>query len=142
MSDLLTVGKVAKKAGVNIQTVRYYERRGILLPEGRRESGYRIYTEDAVRKIRFIKKAQELGFTLREVEQLLRLRVSDRARCGDIKRRTEAKLRDVQLKISGLHALERVLKDLVKSCRVQATTDRCPVLKTLEVDGDERRTQR
>jgi len=133
MSIELTIGQVAKKARVNFQTVRYYERRRLVLPSGRRESGYRLYAPEAVRRIRFIKNAQQLGFTLREVSGLLKLRVSHRARCGDVKRKAEAKLRDVKSKIAGLLALEKVLSDLVKSCRSQATTERCPVLKTLEI---------
>lgn len=133
MNTELTIGKVATQAGVNIQTVRYYERRGLLNPDGRRDSGYRLYTDEAVRKIQFIKNAQALGFTLREIMQLLRLKVSDTARCGDVKRKAEAKLKDIRAKMEGLKALEKTLADLVRTCRSGATTDRCPVLKSLEV---------
>jgi len=133
MSTELTIGQVAKKAGVNFQTVRYYERRRLVLPSGRRESWYRFYAPEAVQRIRFIKNAQELGFTLREISGLLKLRVSHRAQCGDVKKKAEAKLKDVKSKIGGLLALEKVLSDLVKSCRSQATTEGCPVLKALEI---------
>lgn len=132
MDTELTIGKVAKQARVNIQTIRYYERRSLLLPSGRRDSGYRLYTPDAVQKIRFIKNAQGLGFTLKEISSLLRLRVSNRARCGNVKKKAEAKLRDVQVKIADLQALERVLKNLIKMCRNQAATGRCPILRSLE----------
>ena len=134
----ITIGKVAKQAGVNIQTIRFYERKGLVLASGRKGSdmvhaGYRIYNEDAVRKIRFIKNAQDLGFTLKEIASLLRLRVSQRAKCGDVKKKAEVKLQDVRKKITGLKGLEKALLDLIRTCRSQATTDSCPILKSLEV---------
>lgn len=132
MNAKLTIGKLAKQAGVNIDTVRYYERRGLLSPDGYRDSGYRLYDPEAARKLRFIKNAQELGFTLKEISGLLRLRVSSRARCGDVKKKAEVKLAGVQEKIAGLKALERVLRDLIRSCRSRATTDHCPILESLE----------
>lgn len=130
---LLMIGAVAKAAGVNIQTVRYYERRRLLLPSDHRSSGYRLYTDDAILKLRFIKKAQELGFTLNEITGLLKLQVSPRSRCSEVKKKAEAKLDDVQDKIRGLRAIESVLLDLIKSCRKNASTERCPILRTLEV---------
>ena len=107
----LTIGKVARQAGVNIETLRYYERRGLLVPDGRRESGYRLYTPAAAQRVRFIKSAQQLGFTLNEIVALLRLRVSHKASCGAVKRKAEEKLQNVRNKIAGLKALERVLKE-------------------------------
>lgn len=132
MSGNMTIGGVAKLAGVNIQTVRYYERRGLLAPNGYRDSGYRLYAEEAVRKLRFIKNAQALGFTLNEISGLLRLRVSHRARCQDVKRKATAKLEDVREKILRLERMGRVLKALVSTCSRQGTTDHCPILKSLE----------
>ena len=129
----LTIGEVASKAAVHIETLRYYERRGLLTPASYRDSGYRLYTSEAVQKIRFIKNAQELGFTLQEIAGLLRLRVSHQARCGDLKGKAEKKLRDVDEKIGKLKAIKQVLEDLVKACRSRATTDRCPILKSLEI---------
>lgn len=134
METELTIGKVAKQAGVNIQTVRYYERRSLLMPNGHRDSGYRLYDEEAIKKIRFIKNAQDLGFTLKEIAGLLRLRVSHRARCGDVKRKAEAKLLSVKGKLQALKALEKTLLDLIKTCRSQATTGNCPILKSLEIE--------
>jgi len=133
MSDELTIGKVAKQAGVNIQTIRFYERRGILLPAGRRSSGYRLYMPDAVQKIQFIKNAQELGFSLEEIIGLLKLKVSRTARCPEVKKRALSKLRDVEGKIKGLTSIQKVLKDLVESCQNNKTTDHCPILGALEV---------
>ena len=135
MSGELTIGKVARQAGVNIQTIRYYERERLLMPSGRRESGYRLYTSEAVQRIRFIKSAQQLGFTLKEIVGLLRLRVSHQGSCGTVKRKAEGKLQDVQTKIAGLKALERILKDLINTCRSGAATEACPILKSLDLNG-------
>ncbi|MBI4375331.1 MAG: heavy metal-responsive transcriptional regulator [Elusimicrobia bacterium] len=128
----MTIGRVARLARVNIQTVRYYERRGILSPDGRRESGYRLYSEEAVRKIRFIKNAQELGFTLEEIAGLLRLRVGRRTRCGDVRRKAETKLDQVNEKIVRLQSMRRVLNGLIHTCRRRGSTDACPILRSLE----------
>jgi len=121
MASGLTIGQLAKAGGVNIQTVRFYERLHLLAPTARTPSGYRVYGEEAVRRLRFIKNAQALGFTLREILELLNLRVSSTTRCGDVQRRAEAKL-----------ALAQVLKDLIRACRAGQPTDRCPILKSLE----------
>ena len=134
MDAQLTIGKVAKEAGVNIQTLRYYERRGMIQPVSRRDSGYRLYGSDASHRIRFIKRAQELGFTLREISELLKLKVSHRARCGDVKKKAERKLADVEMKMRALKAIEAALKELIRKCRNEATTDDCPILRSLEID--------
>lgn len=133
MDTQWTIGRVAKQAGVNIQTVRFYERRGLVSPDGHRDSGYRLYEPEAAQKIRFIKNAQELGFSLKEVTGLLRLRVSRRIQCASVKKKAEAKLQYVQEKIDGLQALERVLRGLIGTCQSRGTTNSCPILKSLEV---------
>ncbi len=132
MGEKLTIGRVAKQAGVNIQTIRYYERRGILTPDGHRDSGYRLYAPEAVRKIRFIKNAQELGFTLREIAELLRLRVARGASCAKVKKKAELKLRDVSGKIARLDVIKRVLKKLVRTCSGKVAMEECPVLECLD----------
>src|SRR5437867_10227253 len=132
MASDLTIGKLAKQVGVNIQTVRYYERRRMLSPATRTSSGYRLYGEEALRRLRFIKNAQALGFTLREIADLLSLRVSSTARCGDVQRKAQAKLAQVEAKIRDLRALDRALQDLVRACRGGQPTDRCPILKSME----------
>lgn len=134
MNAKVTIGRLAKEAGVPIDTIRYYERRGLLSPDSYRDSGYRLYDPEAARKLRFIKNAQELGFTLKEISGLLRLRVSSRARCGDIKRRSQAKLEDVESRIRRLEAMRRVLKDLLRTCHSGRTTDHCPILRSLGED--------
>ena len=132
MANYLTAGKVAKEGGVNIQTVRYYERRRLLLADQRTESGYRLYLPQAVRIIRFIKNAQDLGFTLTEIAKLLRLRVGHKAQCSAVRRQAEERLKIVHDKIAGLRAMERVLKRLVRTCAAKATTASCPILDSLE----------
>ncbi len=127
-----TIGQLAKTVGVNIQTVRYYERRRLLGPSARRPSGYRIYGEGEERRLRFIKNAQALGFTLHEIEELLALRVSSKARCGDVQRKAEAKLRHVEAKVRDLQSLATALRRLIRTCRAGQPTDRCPILQSLE----------
>ncbi|MEK6618548.1 MAG: heavy metal-responsive transcriptional regulator, partial [Nitrospirota bacterium] len=132
MASELTIGKLAKAVGVNIQTVRYYERRRLLSPTARKLSGYRLYGDDTLRRMRFIKNAQALGFTLREIAELLNLRVTSTARCGDVQRRALTKLRQVEDKVRDLRALARGLQGLIQTCRAGQPTDRCPILKSLE----------
>ncbi len=132
MASALTIGTLAKAVGVNIQTVRYYERRRLLSPLARKPSGYRLYGEDALRRLHFIKNAQTLGFTLHEIADLLNLRVSAVARCGDVQRTAEAKLGQVEAKVRDLRALAHALQGLIQTCRAGQPTDRCPILKSLE----------
>ena len=132
MKGYMTVGKIARQAGVNLQTVLYYERRQLLSPARRSDSGYRLYAPETVRVIRFINNAQALGFTLDEIAKLLRLRVRSRSRCEPVKRQARARLELVQGKIAGLRAMERTLLRLLKTCAARGTTDSCPILESLE----------
>lgn len=132
MASQLTIGQLAKSSGVHIQTVRYYERLHLLGPAARASSGYRLYGPEEERRLRFIKNAQALGFTLREIDELLNLRVSSRARCGDVQRKAKEKLQCVEAKARDLRALVRVLERLIQTCRAGQPTDHCPILKSLE----------
>lgn len=129
----LTVGAIAKKAKVNVQTLHYYEKRGLLKPSSRRESGYRLYGEDAVKTLNFIKHAQELGFTLDEIKALLNLRANKKEACAKVQSKAEAHLEDVESKIERLSAMKRTLQKFIGQCRKQrlASTD-CPFLELLE----------
>lgn len=140
--QLSTIGAIAKKAGVNIQTVRYYERRSLLVPDDHRESGYRLYSDSAIKKLRFIKNAQELGFTLDEIMGLLKLQARHRSQCAEVKRRAEEKLADVQSKTAALKNLEKTLKSLIKTCHARTPTDPCPILRTLEFDERDAKLRR
>jgi MerR family mercuric resistance operon transcriptional regulator/MerR family gold-responsive transcriptional activator of gol and ges genes len=132
MDNLFTIGKLAREAGVNLQTVRYYERRKLLLPVGRKESGYRLYDEEALRRLKFIRHAKELGFTLKEVSELLDLRIDNISDCERAKSSAEIKLNDVEGKIESLEAVRRVLKGLIQACEKRKPTEKCPILKTIE----------
>ncbi len=129
---MFTIGTLAKEVGVNIETVRYYERLKLLTPTDRTPSGYRLYDGEALTRLRFIKNAQALGFTLHEITELLNLRISSTARCGDVQRKAQAKLDQVKDKIRDLHALDRTLLALVRSCQAGQPTDRCPILQSFE----------
>ena len=128
----MTIGEVAARARVNIQTVRYYERRGLLATPRRTAAGYRQYPEDVVARIRFIKRAQELGFTLEEIAELLALRVRHGEACGEVSRRAKARIAVVRQKLRDLENLTRALEGLVEACRRRAPTAECPILEALE----------
>ena len=137
----LMIGELAKRAGVTIQTIRYYERRGLVHPSQRRPAGisgvgYRIYNEDAVKRLKFILHAKELGFTLNETEELLGLKVSEKARCGDIKKKAGEKLEEIDKKIQGLQGIQKILKDLIKTCKERQATEKCPILKAIDEKED------
>lgn len=131
----MKIGTVAKKAGVHIETVRYYERRGIIEEPERRDSGYRIYDGDTVRRIRFIKKAQELGFSLAEIETLLSLRTQQKANCNQVKSEAEAKIIDVDKKINELQRIRTALLDLIDSCKGDGPLSDCPILDAMDIDS-------
>ncbi len=128
----LKISEVASEAGVNAQTLRYYERRGILAEPARTPAGYRQYQPEAVTRVRFIKRAQDLGFTLDEVQELLELRVGQGAACDAVEARARANLDRVSDKIRQLTRLKQVLTDLVGSCQRTQETEECPILEALE----------
>jgi DNA-binding transcriptional MerR regulator len=128
----LLTGQVAKASGVNIQTVRFYEREGLLAAPRRSASGYRQYPDDAVRVVTFVKRAQELGFTLREARQLLRLRSLGPKRAAAAQSVAEAKIRDVDEKLRDLMAMRAALATLLDSCRHSGGPLACPILEALE----------
>lgn len=129
------VGEVAKRAGVNLQTIRYYERRGLLPRPPRTASNYRLYPQDSVRRVLFIKRAQELGFTLKEIQDLLSLRASPRARCADVRNRAEAKVRDIDEKMHTLAAIRKALTRLIGECSGKGPVTECPILDALDSEN-------
>jgi Hg(II)-responsive transcriptional regulator len=132
--ETLTRGELAKRCEVNFETVRYYEQQGLLPKPSRTVSNYRVYDEDTVRRVRFIKRAQDLGFTLREVKELLSLRASPRARCADVYERAEAKVRSIDEKVRTLQAMRRALSKLMSECTGRGGITECPILDALEDD--------
>ncbi len=113
----LKTGELAKQAEVNVETLRFYEREGLLAEPPRRASGYREYPPDTVQRIRFIQRAKELGFTLRQIKGLLELRVDPDTTCAEVKEQAAKKIADVKQKISDLKRIERALNKLIHTCR-------------------------
>lgn len=130
----MKVGEVARKAGVSVQTLHYYERVGILKPKTRLDSGYRDYDETAIRIIRFIKHAQELGFSLDEIQGLLELRANKKTKCEKVQGQAVHHLQDVDSKIRKLQAIKQTLEALVRDCKSRKTEAECPLLDCLD-DG-------
>lgn len=131
-SDTLTTGEVAEQADVNVQTVRYYERRGLLPEPPRTSGGFRQYRPEHVARIRFIKRAQELGFTLEEANELLDLRATPDADRADVRAVAQEKQEEVRRKIRDLQRIQATLDDLIAACEGHGSTDACPILDALE----------
>ena len=127
----LRTAEVAEQAGVNVETLRFYERKGILAEPPRRASGYREYPPETVERVRFIKRAQELGFSLREVQDLLELRQTARIKAGRVRKVAEAKLEEIEHKIRDLEAMKRSLTELLCACDGQKPIASCPIIETL-----------
>src|SRR4051812_17580408 len=127
----MRIGATAAQAGVNVQTLRYYERRGLLPRPPRRPSGYREFPDDAVRVVRFIKRAQDLGFTLDEIEELLRLRNDKRRDRGRIRAVAAKRVRDIERRIAELQAMNTALSHLVHCCEEGSTLE-CPIIEALD----------
>jgi Hg(II)-responsive transcriptional regulator len=130
--EILSIGQVARRAGVGVETVRFYEREGLLEEPPRRASGYRQYSEQVVTRLRFIKRAQQLGFSLKEITELLQLRVDAQTSCEEVKGRTEAKLAEVERKLVVLQRMRQALLQVHSLCTGQGPTGRCPMLEALD----------
>jgi len=128
----LTIGKLASRSDVTVQTIRYYERNGILPKPARTTSGYRIYSERAVRTLSFIKHAQLLGFTLSEIQELLSLRRQPDTSCENIRQRACQKILDVKNKIERLQRIQDALTKLVAKCPGDAPPSECLLVEALE----------
>lgn len=126
----MKAGQLAKEAKVHIETLRYYERLGLLPEPPRRTSGYREYPKESVPLLRFIKRAQELGFTLQEIEELLKLRTA-RGGCATVRSSALSKIEDIDQKVKSLLAMKQALTILVESCGQAEEDRRCPLLEAL-----------
>jgi MerR family mercuric resistance operon transcriptional regulator len=131
----LTIGRLAKEARVNLETVRYYERQGLLPRPPRSASGYRLFPVEAARRLRFIRRAQELGFSLGEIRELLSLRVSRTAKNADVRKRTEAKIADIEAKIKSLDSMKKTLRKLTNACEGCGPIGECPILESLDKEN-------
>lgn len=128
----MTIGQLARQTGVGIETIRYYERRRLISPLYRKPSGYRIFDLSSRQKIIFIKSAQQLGFTLAEIKELLTLRIKTGTNCGAVKRKADGKLAEIEGKIVALNKMKKILVELIGHCRDEFPTEDCPILKSLE----------
>lgn len=127
----MRIGNLAAQAHVNIQTLRYYERRGLLSAPERLASGYRVYGPDALQRVRFVKRAQELGFTLQEIGDLLMLRKDSARSCRAVEERARDALERIEKKIADLRRMRRGLSLYVAACEQQPALDECPLLRVL-----------
>ncbi len=128
----LRSGALAERGGVNLQTIRYYEREGLLPKPPRLKSGYRVFPETAVLRVRFIKRAQELGFQLSEVRQLLSIQIDPAKECSDVQRLAKAKVEDIEARIRTLQSMRRVLSKLADACPGCGPSSECPILESIE----------
>jgi len=128
----LTIGQVADRAGVGIDTVRFYEREGLLPKPARTPSGYRQFDERVIARLQFIHRAKELGFTLNEIKELLSLRVDPDTSCDDVKARAERKITDIDEKIRTLQRMKHALVGLTRECDAQSCDTECPILDALD----------
>jgi Hg(II)-responsive transcriptional regulator len=127
----MTIGRLAHEAGVGVETIRFYERKGLIRQPARRSGGYREYSEDAVARVRFIKRSQALGFTLNEIQELLELRDDPEADRMDVRERAAAKIEQVEAKIQDLQRMKTVLQSLMKTCHGTGPAADCPIIQAL-----------
>ena len=132
----LTIGQLARQAGVAVETVRFYERRGLLEEPPRRPSGYRQYLPESVSRLRFILLAKQLGFSLREVQELLQIRGEGPATCFEVRRRVEVKIAALTEKIRSLAHIKSTLEALLDDCKVNTLPNHCPLLEALEREAE------
>lgn len=128
----LTIGQIAKTCGVGVETIRFYEREGLIPQPPRPVVGFRHYPPETVRRILFIHQSKALGFSLREIRDLLSLRVDSAKNCNLVRKHAESKIVDIEKKIETLASLRQALKKLVDACGSRSTTDECPILEVLE----------
>ena len=128
----LTIGKLAKAAGVNVETVRYYQRRKLVDTPVKPNQGFRVYPVETLHRIKFIKRAQELGFSLNDIEQLLTLSTGS---CSTMQDLALHKLEKIESKIADLHRMQVVLSDLVKACEANQNPQTCPIIESISVES-------
>lgn len=133
----LTIGQVAHQSGVGIETVRFYEREGLINEPPRSTTGYRQYPAETVSCVRFIRRAKALGFSLKEVRELLALRVHRDGNSAEVKARAEAKIADIEAKIRGLQRMKETLVVITAACDGCAPVSVCPILDALEANANE-----
>lgn len=135
----LKIGEVAKETGIGIETIRFYERKGLLDEPDRKPSGYRQYDESVVARLRFIRRSKELGFTLSEINELLSLWFDTETKCSDVRTKAQTKIEEIEAKVKTLNGMKRSLRKLIDQCHERGSLDGCPLLDGL---GDRERKRR
>jgi MerR family copper efflux transcriptional regulator len=130
----MTIGELARAAAVGVETIRFYEREGLIAAPPRRRSGYRQYTPDTVLRVRFIRRAKELGFTLKEIAELLSLRVDASTTCAEVRAFANIKIAGIEDRIAQLQRMSAALQTLARRCRGEGPTGECPILDALDED--------
>lgn len=133
----ITIGQLARQAGIGVETVRFYERRGLIEEPPRRQSGYRQYPPHAAARLRFIRRAKALGFSLDEIGQLLALRSRPTENREQVRARARAKIADIERRIADLSRMKRALTELADACEKRVDSDGCPILAALEDERGE-----
>lgn len=128
----MRIGEVAKRVGISVETIRFYEKHGLIETAKRNESGYRIYGPKNVEQLFFIVRAKELGFTLKEIRDLLRLRFSPDASCAEIREQAERKIADIEERISALGEIKAALEELARRCPGAGSLGQCPIIEALD----------
>ena len=127
----MTIGQLAKLSGVGVETIRFYERKGLLIEPKRRESGYRQFDSESLDRLNFIQRGKRLGFTLAEIQELLSLEVKPGTTKADVKALARAKLADVEEKLQMLHQIQHTLKELIDRCDGRGAITHCPILESI-----------
>jgi len=129
----MTIGQVARQTGVSVETIRYYEKEGLIDEPERNPSGYRQYPAETIKRVLFIQRAKAIGFTLKEIYDLLSLQERPEACCGDVVNKAESKLAEIEAKISELQRMKNALHKLTTDCVSESSLENCPILDALYV---------
>ncbi|MFP5357211.1 MAG: MerR family transcriptional regulator [Gammaproteobacteria bacterium] len=127
----LTIGKVAQQAGVGVETVRFYAREGLIAQPPQRAFGFRQYPPETVARLQFIQRAKQLGFSLKEIRDLLELRVGRDTTCAEVRERAYSKIKDIEQRIQGLQHMRKALRSLAETCQGSGPVNECPILDHL-----------
>ena len=131
----VTIGRLANLAGINVETIRFYERRGLVTQPAKPTRGYRQYPEEAIRRLTFIKRSKSLGFTLGEISELLSMSEGAKATCGNIEERAKKKIAEIKDKITRLESMKRALEILSAPCEGEELARSCPLIEALNADA-------
>src|SRR5260370_30755664 len=135
-SGHISTSELAKRGSVNLETIRYYERVGLLPKPPRSGAGYRLFSPESVRRVRFIERAQELGFSLKEIKELLALRIAPGSTRADVRKRAEAKIAHIDAKVEHLRAMKKSLVRLTEACCGNGPASECPILENLSLEKE------